>query len=101
MACAFGKEDVDEIYKNAILPVLKSMEIKPYRVDLIEHNDDIDDKIIELILKCDICIADLTYSRPSAYSGVSGRQFRRHPDTKPVTSGHLIDSIFINIILNQ
>jgi len=36
-----------------------------------------------------------------AYSGVSGRQFRRHPDTKPVTSGHLIDSIFINIILNQ
>lgn len=67
MACAFGKEDIDEIYENAILPVLKSVEIKPYRVDLIEHNDDIDDKIIELILKCDICIADLTYSRPSVY----------------------------------
>jgi len=43
------------------------MEIKPYRVDIIEHNDDIDNKIIELILKCDICIADLTYSRPSVY----------------------------------
>jgi len=67
VACAFGKNDVDEIYKNAILPVLKSMEIKAYRVDQIEHNDDIDDKIIELILKCDICIADLTYSRPSVY----------------------------------
>ena len=67
MACAFGKEDVDEIYKNVILPALKSMKIKPHRVDLIEHNDDIDDKIIELILKCDICIADLTYSRPSVY----------------------------------
>ena len=67
MACAFGKDDVDEIYKNAILPVLESMEIKPYRVDQIEHNDDIDDKIIELLLKCDICIADLTYSRPSVY----------------------------------
>jgi len=67
MACAFGKEDVDEIYENAILPVLKSMEIKTYRVDQIEHNDDIDDKIIELILKCDICIADLTYARPSVY----------------------------------
>jgi len=39
--------------------------------------------------------------RPFAYSGVSGRQFRRHPDIKPVTYGHLIDSIFINIILNQ
>jgi len=67
VACAFGKDDVDEIYQNAILPVLKSMEIKPYRVDQIEHNDDIDDKIIELILKCNICIADLTYSRPSVY----------------------------------
>jgi len=67
VACAFGKDDVDEIYQNAILPVLKSMEIKSYRVDQIEHNDDIDDKIIELILKCDICIADLTYSRPSVY----------------------------------
>jgi nucleoside 2-deoxyribosyltransferase len=67
VACAFGKDDVDEIYKNAILPALKSLEIKPYRIDQIEHNDDIDDKIIELILKCDICIADLTYSRPSVY----------------------------------
>jgi len=46
VACAFGKGDVDEIYQNAILPVLKSMKIKPCRVDLIEHNDDIDDKII-------------------------------------------------------
>ena len=67
VACAFGKDDVDEIYQNALLPVLKLMEITPYRVDQIEHNDDIDDKIIELILKCDICIADLTYSRPSVY----------------------------------
>ena len=67
VACAFGKEDVDEIYENAILPVLESMEVKPYRVDQIEHNDDIDDKIIELLLKCDICISDLTYARPSVY----------------------------------
>jgi nucleoside 2-deoxyribosyltransferase len=43
------------------------MEIQPYRVDQIEHNDDIDNKIIELISKCDICIADLTYARPSVY----------------------------------
>ena len=67
MACAFGKDDVDEIYVNAILPVLKSMEITPCRVDQIEHNDDIDNKIIELISRCDICIADLTYARPSVY----------------------------------
>jgi len=67
VACAFGKDDVDEIYENAVLPVLKSMEITPCRVDQIEHNDDIDNKIIELISKCDICIADLTYARPSVY----------------------------------
>jgi nucleoside 2-deoxyribosyltransferase len=67
VACAFGKSDVDEIYKNAILPILKLMKIKAYRVDQIEYNDDIDNKIIELLLKCDICIADLTYSRPSVY----------------------------------
>ena len=67
MACAFGKDEVDEIYQNAVLPVLKSMEITPCRVDQIEHNDDIDNKIIELISKCDICIADLTYARPSVY----------------------------------
>ena len=67
VACAFGKDDVDEIYENAVLSVLKSMEIMPYRVDQIEHNDDIDNKIIELILKCDICISDLTYARPSVY----------------------------------
>jgi len=67
VACAFGKDEVDEIYQNAVLPVLKSMEITPCRVDQIEHNDDIDNKIIELISKCDICIADLTYARPSVY----------------------------------
>jgi nucleoside 2-deoxyribosyltransferase len=67
VACAFGKDEVDEIYQNAVLPVLKSMEITPCRVDQIEHNDDIDNKIIELISKCDVCIADLTYARPSVY----------------------------------
>lgn len=29
----------------------------------------------------------------SAYTGLSGRQFRRHPDIKPETSGHLIDQL--------
>jgi hypothetical protein len=33
--------------------------------------------------------------RKAAYSGISGQQFRRHPDIKPETSGHLS----INLIL--
>ena len=36
----------------------------------------------------------LNHQDSHAYTGVSGRQFRRHPDIKPVTSGHLIDSFF-------
>jgi len=64
VASAFGKADVDKIYKNIIYPTLKRMNIKCHRVDKIEHNEDIDDKIIELINKCDFCIADLTYARP-------------------------------------
>lgn len=67
VASAFDKTDVDKIYKNGIHPTLKSMDIKCRRVDKEEHNDDIDDKIIELIHKCDFCIADLTYARPSVY----------------------------------
>lgn len=67
VACAFGKRDVDEIYNNAIEDVIIELGMEPYRVDRIEHNDDIDDKIIELIKFCDVCVADLTYARPSVY----------------------------------
>lgn len=67
VASAFGKTDVDKIYNKSIHPTLKSMNIKCHRVDRVEHNEDIDDKIIELIQKCDFCIADLTYARPSVY----------------------------------
>ncbi len=67
IASAFGHNDIDRIYKKTIKPLLRKMKIKPLRVDMIEHNDDIDDKIIELIKNCDFCIADLTYARPSVY----------------------------------
>lgn len=67
IACAFGREDVDAIYENSILKVLSELKITPLRVDKITHNENIDRKIIELIQKCDFCIADLTYARPSVY----------------------------------
>lgn len=67
VACAFGKENVDLIFDRAIEPVLTELGMHVNRVDRIEHNDDIDDKIIELIHTCDVCVADLTYSRPSVY----------------------------------
>lgn len=67
IASAFDKKDVDEIYDRIIVPVLKKYLIQPLRVDRIEYNDDIDDKIFSLINDADFCIADLTYSRPSVY----------------------------------
>lgn len=67
IATAFDKSDVDNIYKNVIVPVLKKYSIKSLRVDKIEHNDDIDDKIFALLNESDFCLADLTYARPSVY----------------------------------
>ena len=67
VASALGYEDVDEIYDNSILPILKELKIKPQRVDRVIHNEDIDDKIFQLIDSSDFLIADLTYARPSVY----------------------------------
>lgn len=67
VACAFGHKDVNVIYDQAIFSVLKAVGIIPIRIDRVEHNDDIDDRIIRELNKCDFCIADLTYARPSVY----------------------------------
>lgn len=67
VACAFGKQDVDALYTQIIAPTLTSLNIEAQRVDKINHNSKIDDKILELIEKCDFAIADLTYARPSVY----------------------------------
>ena len=67
MASAFGYRDVDGIFNKGVKPVLRQFGITPQRVDKIEHNDDIDDRIFGLLNKADLCIADLTYARPSVY----------------------------------
>ncbi len=67
VACAFGRTDVDNMFKKIIVPTLKSLKVKALRVDTINHNKNIDIKIIELIRDCDFGISDLTYARPSVY----------------------------------
>jgi nucleoside 2-deoxyribosyltransferase len=67
VASAFDRKDVDTIYDNAIRPTLRELKIRCTRVDRVEHNDDIDDKIFALMKAADFCIADLTYARPSVY----------------------------------
>jgi hypothetical protein len=66
VAMAFGHPDADAVY-DAIKKALRPMHIKPVRADRIEHNDDIDDRIIAEIERADFVLADLTYARPSVY----------------------------------
>jgi nucleoside 2-deoxyribosyltransferase len=47
--------------------VLRQHDIVPIRVDRIEHNDDIDKRILAELYSCDLALADLTYARPSVY----------------------------------
>jgi len=37
------------------------------------------------------------YCASNAYSGTSGRRFRKYPDSKPGTSGHLVDGFDFTI----
>jgi nucleoside 2-deoxyribosyltransferase len=66
VAMAFGHRDTDQIY-SVIKRSLAPIPVATRRVDRIEHNDDIDDRIIDEIKKADLVIADLTYARPSVY----------------------------------
>jgi len=67
IACAFNKPEIELLYENVLKVALKSLNIRHYRVDKINHNENIDLKIIELISKADFGIADLTFARPSVY----------------------------------
>ena len=67
VASAFDHDVIDTLYDNGIKRVLLDKGIAPLCVNRVEHNDDIDDKILELIDECDFCIADLTFARPSVY----------------------------------
>lgn len=75
VAMAVGKPDTDRIYDKHILPTLKAAGIQATFMGRLEHNDDINKRIIEEIERCDFAIADLTYARPSVYfeAGFAGR----------------------------
>jgi len=67
VAMAFGHADTDKVYDDLIVPTLKDRKVRPIRIDRIEYNDDVDDRIIAELQECDFVIADLTYARPSVY----------------------------------
>jgi len=67
VAMAFGRDETDKIYDEIIVPLLRSKKMTPVRVDRQEHLDDINNRIISELKKCDFAIADLTFARPSVY----------------------------------
>jgi nucleoside 2-deoxyribosyltransferase len=67
IAMALGKKDTRALYRNSIKPVLLKLRIEPRCMTFIEHNDELNYRIIQEINEADIVIADLTYARPSVY----------------------------------
>lgn len=67
VAMAVGRPDTNRVYDRYIAPTLRAANIFPVFMGRLEHNDDIDTRIIREIEACDFAIADLTYARPSVY----------------------------------
>lgn len=66
IAMNFDKE-FDEIYKKAILPACKKCKFKATRVDKIEHNEKICDRIISEIRQSKFIISDFTGQKHGVY----------------------------------
>jgi nucleoside 2-deoxyribosyltransferase len=67
IAMRFGETQTDKVYNRLIKPAVKHLEIVPIRIDRVEHNDNIDQRIMRELKECDLAIADLTFARPSVY----------------------------------
>jgi nucleoside 2-deoxyribosyltransferase len=63
----FDEPQTDAVYDNLIRPALTCQGITPIRIDRVEHNDNIDARIIQEIEGCDLALGDLTFARPSVY----------------------------------
>ncbi len=67
VAMAFSHPDTDRLYDKVVRPLLRTLSIEAVRVDRIEHQERVDQFIINQIQSADFAIADLTYARPSVY----------------------------------
>jgi hypothetical protein len=67
VAMRFGEQETDLVYEKLIEVALDKLQIKPVRIDRINHNENIDTKIMKELKICDFAIADLTFARPSVY----------------------------------
>lgn len=63
----FEDAELNEVYENAIEPVLEDMEYTVYRVDKIAKPGEITRQIYDEIDRCEVALADLTCDSPNCY----------------------------------
>lgn len=66
VAMAFD-ESLDSAYANGIQPAVTECGFVPVRIDLVEHNEKICDKILAEIRQAQFVVADFTLHRPGVY----------------------------------
>jgi hypothetical protein len=86
---AFARDDTNVVYEKHFCPVLLDRGITPVRIDRLEHNDNIDDKIMQELRGAAFVIADLTYARPSVYFEAGFAEHREIPVIYTVRRDHL------------
>lgn len=59
--------ELEDAYKLGIKPSIESNGLTCIRVDEIEHNRRVTDKVMECIRNCRVVVADLTEQRPNCY----------------------------------
>ena len=67
IACAFGKQEIDDLTMNSFFPACEKHDFKPVRIDMSEPHQTITERMMEEITGAACVIADLTYARPSVY----------------------------------
>ena len=85
---AFDRADTDVLYERRIRSVLERNGIVPVIINRRQSNDDLNTQIMEQLDASDLCIADLTYERPSVYYEAGFAQ-RTVPVIYTVRSDHV------------
>lgn len=86
---SFGREDADKVYDDLICPALGERGIEAVRVDRLEHNENIDVKMMAGLREAEFVISDLTYARPSVYFEAGFAEARELPVIYTCRRDHL------------
>ncbi|MBI4329174.1 MAG: hypothetical protein HY685_04845 [Chloroflexi bacterium] len=60
-------QDLDQVWEQGFKPALEETGFRPLRVDLLEYNDKIDDRIVAEIRRSGLLVADFTGNRGGVY----------------------------------